>query len=134
MSPGLSVMASGYLREADYASGNLAAMRGRQPVCMLRAIRNPTTSAPGPGCGKKGNQVLRPITRTTEKTHGRNRQHFHEQRAPPRDHQGGAQGHFRVSLGTVFEWYDFYLYGSLAAIIAKHFFSGVNETRPSSSP
>jgi MFS family permease len=33
---------------------------------------------------------------------------------------------FASSLGTVFEWYDFYLYGSLAAIIAKQFFSGVN--------
>jgi MFS family permease len=32
------------------------------------------------------------------------------------------------SLGTVFEWYDFYLYGSLAAVIAKHFFTGLNET------
>ncbi|MET0330566.1 MAG: MFS transporter [Dyella sp.] len=32
------------------------------------------------------------------------------------------------SLGTVFEWYDFYLYGSLAALIGKHFFSGLNET------
>lgn len=32
------------------------------------------------------------------------------------------------SLGTVFEWYDFYLYGSLAASISTHFFSGVNET------
>src|SRR6202012_299127 len=32
------------------------------------------------------------------------------------------------SRGTVFEWYDFYLYGSLAAIIAKQFFSGLNET------
>lgn len=32
------------------------------------------------------------------------------------------------SLGTVFEWYDFYLYGSLAASISAHFFSGVNET------
>jgi len=32
------------------------------------------------------------------------------------------------SLGTVFEWYDFYLYGSLAVIITGHFFSGVNET------
>jgi len=32
------------------------------------------------------------------------------------------------SLGTVFEWYDFYLYGSLAAIIAKQFFTGLNET------
>ena len=31
------------------------------------------------------------------------------------------------SLGTVFEWYDFYLYGSLAAIIGKQFFSGVDE-------
>ncbi len=35
---------------------------------------------------------------------------------------------FASSLGTVFEWYDFYLYGSLAAIIAKQFFSGLNET------
>jgi MFS family permease len=35
---------------------------------------------------------------------------------------------FASSLGTVFEWYDFYLYGSLAAVIAKHFFSGVNPT------
>ncbi len=32
------------------------------------------------------------------------------------------------SLGTVFEWYDFYLYGLLAAIISTQFFSGVNET------
>ena len=32
------------------------------------------------------------------------------------------------SLGTVFEWYDFYLYGLLAAIISEQFFSGVNET------
>jgi predicted MFS family arabinose efflux permease len=33
-----------------------------------------------------------------------------------------------ASAGTVFEWYDFYLYGSLAGFITKHFFSGVNET------
>jgi len=32
------------------------------------------------------------------------------------------------SLGTVFEWYDFYLYGLLAGIISAQFFSGVNET------
>lgn len=32
------------------------------------------------------------------------------------------------SLGTVFEWYDFYLYGLLATIISAKFFSGVNET------
>jgi hypothetical protein len=35
---------------------------------------------------------------------------------------------FASSLGTVFEWYDFYLYGSLSTIITKQFFSGVNET------
>ncbi|WP_374545636.1 MFS transporter [Rhodoblastus sp.] len=35
---------------------------------------------------------------------------------------------FASSAGTIFEWYDFYLYGSLAAIIAKHFFSNVNPT------
>ena len=32
------------------------------------------------------------------------------------------------SLGTVFEWYDFYLYGLLATILTAQFFSGVNET------
>jgi MFS family permease len=41
-------------------------------------------------------------------------------------------GHRRVivasSVGTVFEWYDFYLYGSLAAVIAKQFFSALNPT------
>ena len=42
-----------------------------------------------------------------------------------------TQSHKKVilasSLGTVFEWYDFYLYGALAVIIAKQFFGGVNE-------
>jgi MFS family permease len=33
-----------------------------------------------------------------------------------------------ASLGTIFEWYDFFLYGSLAATISKQFFSGVDET------
>jgi len=32
------------------------------------------------------------------------------------------------SLGTVFEWYDFYLYGSLASIIAKQYFSALDPT------
>src|SRR5512133_1494222 len=32
------------------------------------------------------------------------------------------------SLGTVFEWYDFYLYGSLSTVIGKQFFSPLNET------
>jgi MFS family permease len=35
---------------------------------------------------------------------------------------------FASSLGTVFEWYDFYLYGALTTIINKQFFSGVSET------
>ncbi|MDR3396558.1 MAG: MFS transporter [Pandoraea sp.] len=35
---------------------------------------------------------------------------------------------FASSLGTVFEWYDFYLAGSLAAFISRHFFSGINPT------
>ena len=35
---------------------------------------------------------------------------------------------FASSLGTVFEWYDFYLAGSLAVYISKSFFSGVNPT------
>src|SRR6266403_6302762 len=50
----------------------------------------------------------------------------------PVDRSGIDRPHRRVifasSLGTVFEWYDFYLYGSLAAVISKQFFSGVNET------
>jgi MFS family permease len=29
------------------------------------------------------------------------------------------------SLGTVFEWYDFYIYGTLGAFLAKYFFSNV---------
>ena len=45
---------------------------------------------------------------------------------------GIDRAHRRVitaaSLGTMFEWYDFYLYGSLASIIGKQFFAGVNET------
>ena len=40
-------------------------------------------------------------------------------------------GHWLIvvgaSLGTLFEWYDFFLYGLLAAIISAQFFSGVNE-------
>jgi MFS family permease len=32
------------------------------------------------------------------------------------------------SLGTVFEWYDFFLVGALASYISKTFFSGINPT------
>jgi MFS family permease len=35
---------------------------------------------------------------------------------------------FASSLGTVFEWYDFYIYGTLAAVLAGKFFSGVAPT------
>ncbi|EIM31283.1 hypothetical protein LepocDRAFT_00000100 [Leptothrix ochracea L12] len=38
---------------------------------------------------------------------------------------------FASSLGTVFEWYDFYLYGSLAGIIAKQFFRALIPHRAS---
>lgn len=40
--------------------------------------------------------------------------------------------HFKViaasSVGTVFEWFDFFLYGSLAVVLSRNFFSGVNES------
>ncbi|MBI5940031.1 MAG: MFS transporter [Caulobacterales bacterium] len=49
-----------------------------------------------------------------------------DQAAAPR--QGHAIVIGGASVGTIFEWYDFYLYGSLASFITKHFFSGVNET------
>ncbi len=47
--------------------------------------------------------------------------------------EGGlARSHVMIvgacAAGTVFEWYDFYLYGSLASVITRQFFSGVNET------
>ncbi|NMZ95974.1 MFS transporter [Pseudomonas lundensis] len=35
---------------------------------------------------------------------------------------------FASSLGTVFEWYDFFLYGALATVLSKQFFAGVNDT------
>jgi MFS family permease len=35
---------------------------------------------------------------------------------------------FASSLGTVFEWYDFYIYGTLAAFFGKLFFPAGNET------
>jgi MFS family permease len=52
--------------------------------------------------------------------------------APGPKHHRAAQSEKLVigasSLGTVFEWYDFYLYGALASAMRAHFFSGVNET------
>jgi MFS family permease len=50
--------------------------------------------------------------------------------APPASHGPMTPEEMRVviasSLGTVFEWYDFYLYGALAAIIARQFFSALD--------
>jgi MFS family permease len=47
-----------------------------------------------------------------------------------------GQGHRRMGLvvaascaGTIFEWYDFFIFGSLAAIIAKNFFANVGDTQ-----
>jgi MFS family permease len=52
--------------------------------------------------------------------------------APAEARTGAPRGSVFVigasSLGTIFEWYDFYLYGLLATIISAQFFSGVNET------
>ncbi len=52
--------------------------------------------------------------------------------APPASGTTITAAHRRVifasSLGTVFEWYDFYLYGSLAAFFGKLFFPPGNDT------
>ena len=48
--------------------------------------------------------------------------------APARPRQSDRLVILASSLGTIFEWYDFYLYGLLATIISAQFFSGVNET------
>src|SRR3981081_741767 len=47
------------------------------------------------------------------------------------DARGGGSNRLVIagaSAGTVFEWYDFYLYGSLATFITQHFFSGGKAT------
>jgi len=52
--------------------------------------------------------------------------------APEGDHHTATKNEKMViaasSLGTVFEWYDFYLYGLLATTISAQFFAGVNDT------
>jgi MFS family permease len=50
------------------------------------------------------------------------------ERSEPRQRQSPAFVIGASSLGTIFEWYDFYLYGLLATVISAQFFSGVNET------
>jgi MFS family permease len=51
-----------------------------------------------------------------------------EERAPAPLRQSDRLVILASSLGTIFEWYDFYLYGLLATVITSQFFSGVNET------
>ena len=51
--------------------------------------------------------------------------------ALPKHHQATHSERMIItasSLGTVFEWYDFYLYGLLTAIIAAQFLTGLNPT------
>ena len=51
--------------------------------------------------------------------------------ATPKHHKATSSERLVIgasSAGTIFEWYDFYIYGSLVTQITKHFFSGVNET------
>jgi len=56
-----------------------------------------------------------------------------EQEAHPQAHEGGInRAHRRIifasALGTVFEWYDFYLYGTLAVFFGALFFPPGNDT------
>ena len=51
----------------------------------------------------------------------------------PAGERGAASHDIRVvvgaaAAGTIFEWYDFYIYGAILAVIASQFFGGVNET------
>jgi MFS family permease len=54
-----------------------------------------------------------------------------DQAAPPARPLSAVQKKviLAASLGTVFEWYDFYLYGALAPVIALHFFGGVEPSQ-----
>jgi MFS family permease len=51
---------------------------------------------------------------------------------PADEASGSSRGEFKIiavsSVASVFEWFDFFLYGSLAVIIGRNFFSGVNDT------
>jgi MFS family permease len=48
--------------------------------------------------------------------------------AAPKKKQSEAVVIIASSVGSVFEWYDFFLYGTLLAFINKHFYTGVDET------
>jgi len=51
---------------------------------------------------------------------------IHAHTAPVSSHTTQRRVILASSLGTMFEWYDAFLVGALAAEISKHFFSGVN--------
>jgi len=46
---------------------------------------------------------------------------------PARTHMGIVLA--ASATGTIFEWYDFFIFGSLAAIIARHFFASAGEAQ-----
>jgi MFS family permease len=53
--------------------------------------------------------------------------------SPPRRHAGGMTTEERLvvfasSLGSIFEWYDFYIYAALGIFLAQHFFASVGRT------
>ncbi len=48
--------------------------------------------------------------------------------AAPAKKQSEAVVIVASSVGSVFEWYDFFLYGTLLPFINKHFYTGVDET------
>ena len=48
--------------------------------------------------------------------------------AAPEKKQSEAVVIVASSVGSVFEWYDFFLYGTLLPFINKHFYTGVDET------
>jgi predicted MFS family arabinose efflux permease len=68
------------------------------------------------------------MPRCAGKGEGRLASAANESGLPTRPRQSDRLVILASSLGTIFEWYDFYLYGLLAAIISAQFFSGVNET------
>lgn len=48
--------------------------------------------------------------------------------AAPLDRRASVRVVIASTFGTVFEWYDFFLYGTLAPLLARHFFSGLDAT------
>src|SRR5438045_9119988 len=50
--------------------------------------------------------------------------------AGQQDRKGGSMARIVIasSAGTAFEWYDFFIFGSLAPVISKVFFAGLDPT------